>query len=142
MSRNSLLLLPALLGAIAVPVAPALAGENNSSPTDPTSPTNPTGPVPNAASLHASQACVSGHRAKATVSGSNIASVRFYVSGKHITTVTQPNAKGGYSVSMSCARLSVGAHSARAVVTFAQGSSQTLRFQITHSAQASPRFTG
>jgi lipoprotein-anchoring transpeptidase ErfK/SrfK len=37
--------------------------------------------------------------------------------------VTRPSASGRYSLSMACARASVGAHSARAVVAFQQGSS-------------------
>ena len=46
---------------------------------------------------------------------------------------------------MKCRHLSVGAHRARAVVTFEEGSSparQTLRFQITRARKVSPRFTG
>src|SRR5439155_9402779 len=85
-----LLLLPSLLAAIAVPVAPALAGEN---PGDSGS---------NAPTLHASQGCVAVHRTKAAVSGSNIATVAFYVDGKLVKTVTQANANGRSVFSMSC----------------------------------------
>jgi len=140
MSRRSLLLLPTLVAALALPVAPALAGEDgDGTPPAPTNP--PTGPVPNAATLHASTSCVSGHRVKATVAGTNVAKVVFFVDGKHVTTVAQPRGSG-YSLSMSCTHLRVGANRARAVVTFTQGSHQTLGFQVTRRRQASPRFTG
>ena len=143
MSRRSLLLLPTLVAALALPVAPALAGEDDNNNNTPPAPTNPTGPVPDAATLHASHSCLSGHRLKATVAGTNLAKVVFYIDGKHITTVTQPNAGGGgYSVSMGCTHLRVGANRARAVVTFTQGSHQTLAFQVARRRQVSPRFTG
>jgi hypothetical protein len=79
------------------------------------------------------------------VTGSNIDTVAFYVDGKRVKTVTRPAATGGYRFSMSCTRLSVGAHRARAAVTFQVGTSptrKTLRFQITRARQTSPQFTG
>jgi len=124
--RRPMLFLPAVLAAIALPVAPALAGEDDGS-----------GPV----RLHESQGCVSGDRAKATVTGDNIDSVKFFVDGKLVKTVTEATNRGTYVFSMRCARLSVGAHRARAVVR-ESGSNQTLRFQITRARQASPQFTG
>jgi hypothetical protein len=79
---------------------------------------------------------------KATVSGSNISSVTFSVDGKVIRRVTRPAGSGNYVFSMSCSRLSVGAHRASASVSFAGGASQTLRFQITRGRQAAAHFTG
>jgi hypothetical protein len=131
MSRGSLLVLPAVLAALALPVAPALAGED-----DDDSPS---------ATLRASQGCVAGDRATASVTGDDIDTVAYFLDGNHVKTVTQPNAQGRFSISMACAHLRVGAHRARAVVTFEAGSSpasQTLRFQITRSRQGSPRFAG
>ena len=129
MSPRSLLLLPAVLGAIALPAAPALAGEN--------------GDNSGSATLHASTgACVSGDQAKAWVTGDSIAKVAFFVDGNRVKTVTQPSAGGRYLLSMRCSRLSVGAHRARAVVSFEGGSRKTLRFLITRSSRTSPRFTG
>jgi hypothetical protein len=125
---------------LTVSVAPALAGEDPGSGGG--SPTPTPAPAPSA-TLHASQGCVSGgHRTKATVTGSNIASVKFYVAGKLIKTVTTPASNGRYVFSMSCTRLSFGAHTARAVVSFTGGTSRTLRFQITRSGRSSARFTG
>jgi hypothetical protein len=129
-SRRSLVL-PVVLAALALPVAPALAGED---PDDSGS-----------AKLHASQGCVLGNRAKVAVTGSNIDTVAFYVDGKRIKTVTTPTSTGRFVISMRCSRLSFGAHRGRAVVTFEAGSSpakRTLRFQITRGRQSSPRFTG
>jgi hypothetical protein len=131
MSRGPLLVLPAVLAALALPVAPALAGED-----DDDSPS---------ATLRASQGCVAGDRATASVTGDDIDTVAYFLDGNHVKTVTQPNAQGRFSISMACAHLRVGAHRARAVVTFEAGSSpasQTLRFQITRSRQGSPRFAG
>jgi len=137
MSRRSLFLLPVMLAAIALPVAPALAGEDDDD--------GGGGGGSGSATLRAPQGCVSGDRANVTVTGSNIDTVAFFVAGDHIKTVTRPDASGRYRISMRCARVSVGAHPARAVVTFEQGATparQTLRFQITRTGQASPRFTG
>jgi hypothetical protein len=132
MFRRLPLVLPAVLAAIALPVAPALAGED--------------GDGSNAsATLHAPQGCVSGDRAKATVSGELIGSVAFYLDGKLVKTVRQADSSGEFSFTMKCARLSVGAHRAKAVVTFSEGAtpaSETLRFQITKSRQGTPRFAG
>jgi hypothetical protein len=130
MLRRPLLVLPAVLAAMALPVAPALAGEDDDS---------------GSATLHASQGCVSGDRAKPYVTGDNIDSVAFFLDGKHVKTVTQANANGRYAISLNCSHLSVGAHRARAVASFESGTSpatQTLRFQITRSRQGSPRFAG
>jgi hypothetical protein len=127
-----LLLLPVVLAAIALPVSPAFAGEDEDDETG-------------SARLDVSQGCVSGDRAKVTVTGDNIDSVAFFVDGNRVRTVSRPNAGGRFTVSMNCARLRVGAHRARAVVMFEQGVSparQTLRFQITRPRQVSPRLTG
>ena len=130
MSRH-LLLLPAMLASLALPVAPALAGEDDDS---------------GSATLHASShGCVTGHRAKAWVTGDNVENVAFYIDGKRVKVDYVENAAGRYPFSMGCARLRVGAHLARAVVTFAEGSSpasKTLHFQITRARQVSARFTG
>jgi len=130
MPRSSLFLLPTLLAAVALPAAPALAGEEDDSPS---------------ARLRATQGCVSGDRAKAVVTGDQIDAVGFYVDGAHIRTLVAPDADGRYRITMDCGDLSVGAHRARAVVWFAEGSTparQTLRFQFTRPRQTAPRFAG
>jgi hypothetical protein len=147
--RRPLLLLPALLAALALPVAPALAGEDDGTPPPAPVPAPAPSPAPvpvvGAAKLHVSLGCVSHTRAKAVVTGTNIDTVAFYVDGKRQKTVSSPTSSGRYVFTMSCSRLSVGAHTARAVATFQAGTSpeqQTLRFQITRARQASARFTG
>ena len=140
MFRRSLLVPLAALAAIALPVAPALAGEDGEAPPPPSPPA-----ATNSATLHATQGCVTGRRVKATVSGDDIDSVAFFVDGKLMKRVTTPASTGRFVFSMGCARLSVGAHRARASVTFQAGTSpasQTLRFQITRGRQAAARFTG
>jgi hypothetical protein len=132
MSRRLLLLLPAVLAATALPTASALAGEED-------------GDDSASATLSATHTCVSGDRAKAKVTGDEIDSVAYYLDGKHIKTVTEPNAgDDGYRLSMRCHNLSMGAHRARAVVSFEEdeSASRTLRFQITRAQQVSPQFTG
>jgi hypothetical protein len=136
MSRRLLLLLPALLAAIALPVTPALAGGDDGDEGD-------SGAA--SATLRATQGCVTGDRAKATVTGESIDSVAFFLDGNHVKTVTEPDSDGRYSVSVKCAHLRVGAHRARAVVSFEEGASparKTLRFQITRSTRGTPRFAG
>ena len=79
------------------------------------------------------------------MTGDLIDSVGFYVDGRHLKTVLAPDAEGRFRITMSCRALSPGAHRARAVVWFAEGSTpaqQTLRFQITRVRQGAPRFTG
>ena len=127
MFRRSLLFLPVLIGAVALPGAPALAGEEDDS---------------GATKLRVSHGCVSADRAKAWVTGDDVARVAFFVDGDRVQTVTRPNGAGRYAFSMNCSRLSAGAHRASAVVTSSEGSRQALRFQITRAAQVSPRFTG
>jgi hypothetical protein len=118
--------MPVLIAGLALPVAPALAGEDDG----------------NSAKLHEVRNCVSDSRAKVTVTGDEIDSVVFYVDGHRIKTVTRPTASGKYVLGMRCRRLSTGAHRARAVVTNTSGDRSSLRFTITRAAQTSPRFTG
>jgi hypothetical protein len=129
MIRRSLFVLPAVLAATALPVTPALAGEDDGGDSD-------------SAKLHASSSCVLGKPAKAVVSGDGIVSVAFYVNGKLVKRDSSADSSGRYAVAMRCARLHVGANRGSAVVTSAEGSRQVLRFQITRLSQASPRFTG
>jgi hypothetical protein len=131
MPRRSLLLLPAVLAALSLPVAPALAGGGDDDDGDDSA----------SAILHATQ-CVSAKRAKVRVTGDQIDSVRFIVDGDRVKTDGSPNSGGRYTLSMRCSHLRVGVHRGRAVVSFEEGASRTLRFQITRSRQTSPRFTG
>jgi hypothetical protein len=133
MSRRPLLVLPAVLAAIALPVAPAFAGEDDDDA--------------GSAKLRAPQGCVTGdHTTTAAVTGDDIDSVTFWLDGDRIKTATRPNDAGRYSWTVKCKHLSAGAHRARAVVTFELGSSpgrRTLRFQLTRAqGSGSPRFTG
>jgi hypothetical protein len=150
-SRRRLLFLPATLAALALSATPALAGEDpNPTPAPPPAPAPappaPVVPAPAApvgtATLHINHGCVSGGRAKDYVTGTNIASVTYYVDGKRIKRVTTPTSSGRYVFSMACSRLAYGAHRARAAVAFTSRASQSMRFQITRSGQASARFTG
>jgi hypothetical protein len=132
MFRRPLLAVPVLIAAIALPVTPAFAGEEEDGDTGP-------------AKLRATQGCVSGDRARAVVTGNNIETVEFFVDGNRVDRVTRPDANGRFVLSMRCSRLSFGAHRASAIVTFTEEASrarQALRYQVTRARQVSPRFTG
>jgi hypothetical protein len=118
--------MPVLIAGLALPVSSALAGEDDG----------------NDAKLHEIHNCLSGGRAKVTVTGGDVDSVRFYIDGHRVQTVTRPTHNGTYVLGMKCRRLSPGAHRARAVVTDTSGDRRTLRFTITRAARTSPRFTG
>jgi hypothetical protein len=128
MLRRSLFLLPALLGAIALPVGPALAGEED-------------GDTGNA-KLRVAHDCSSGGQVKAVVSGADIDTVAFFVDGNRVKRLTAPNSGGNFVLSMKCSRVRVGSHRASAVATSSEGTRQVLRFRITRAARVSPRLTG
>ena len=153
MFRRTLLLTTMALAALAFAVTPAFAGEEPD-PTEapPTAPAPAPAPAPEpavpvvhgSAKLRTSQ-CTVANRAKASVSGTSIASVAFFVDGKKVKTVSSPDSSGKYTFTMSCSHLSVGTHRAKASVAFASGatpSNRTLMFQITRSAAVSPQFAG
>jgi hypothetical protein len=132
MFRRPLLAVPMLIGAIALPVAPAFAGEEEDGDTGP-------------AQLRATQGCVNDDRARAVVTGNDIETVEFWVDGNRVERLTRPNDNGRFVLSMRCSRLSFGAHRASAVATFTEEANrarQVMRFQITRARQVSPRFTG
>jgi hypothetical protein len=151
MFRRVLLLLTMALAALTLAVTPALAGEDpdptpaaQPAPTPTPSPTVPVA-LTGSAHLRSSQGCMDGNRTQASVSGSQIESVAFFVDGKKVKTLTTPNAGASYKLSMGCAHLSFGTHRARAAVTFKTGVSpqhRTLVFQITRVQQVRPQFTG
>lgn len=62
--------------------------------------------------------------------------------GDQVKTDDSPDSEGRYTLNIRCSHLSAGAHRGRAVVSFEEAASRTLRFQITRSRQTSPRFTG
>jgi hypothetical protein len=118
--------MPVLIAGLALPVSSALAGEDDG----------------NSGKLHEIHNCLSGNRAKVTVTGSDVDSVAFYVDGRRVKTITRPTHNGTYVLGMKCRWLSPGTHRARAVATDTSGDRKTLRFTITRVAQSSPRFTG
>jgi Bacterial Ig domain len=157
MFRPAMTLATLALAVSAVAVPPAFAGEEpdptpapavQPTPTQPT-PANPTPTNPQvligSAKLRTSQGCMAGNRAKASVSGSQIESVAFFVDGKKVKTLNTPNSGGSYTLTMSCAQLTFGTHRARAAVTFKTGVSpqqRTLVFQITRTRPVRPQFAG
>jgi hypothetical protein len=141
MSRRTLLLLPAVIAAVALPASAAMAGEDDPV-MPPPAPAPEPGLVAGSASLHATDGCVSRARARVTVTGELIDSVAFFVDGERVKTVSEADASGRYKLTMACSHLSVGAHRGKAVVSFEQGVPETLRFQITRAKRQAPRFAG
>ena len=129
MFRRPLLLVPVLIAGLALPVTPALAGEDDDGGSG-------------SGTLDKVRNCVNHNRAKVTVSGDEVDAVVFYVDGRRVKAVDAPTARGTFVMAMRCRRLTPGAHRGRAVVTDTAGDNSTLRFTIARTAQAAPRFTG
>jgi hypothetical protein len=155
MFRRVLLPLTMALAVLAFAVTPAFAGEDPDPPAAPpaaqpapTPTPTPSQPVPvltGSAHLRTSHGCIDGNRTKASVSGSRIESVRFFVDGNAVKTLTSPNDNGRYTFSMSCSRVGLGSHRARASVSFQRGVQprhRTLLFQVTRARQVMPQFAG
>ena len=154
MLRRALLLMTMALAALALAVSPAFAGEDPPPqpvpvpvpvpvPTPvPTPSPAPSTPVASpTATLHVSHGCASSGHARASVTGTSIASVSFFVDGKKVATRGSSD-NGAFSSSMSCSRLTFGTHSAKAVATFQNGTHKTLAFRIVRTRPARPQFTG
>jgi hypothetical protein len=155
MFRRVPLLMTMALAALALAATPAFAGEDPPDPpaappaVQPAPTPTPNQPVPvvqtGSAHLRTSQGCMRGNRTKASVSGSRIESVRFFVDGKKVNSLTSPNDSGRYTLSMSCSRLGFGSHRARASVFFQDGvqpTHRTLVFRITRARPVMPKFAG
>jgi len=158
MFRPALTLATLALAVSAVAVPSAFAGEEPDPTSPPAAQPTPTQPAPTSqpapadpvvligsAKLRTSQGCMAGNRAKASVSGSRIESVAFFVDGTKVKTLNTPNSGGSYTLTMSCAQLTFGTHRARAAVTFKTGASphqRTLVFQITRTRPVRPQFAG
>ena len=153
MFRRLLLLMTMALAALAVAVTPALAGEDPDDPaaSPPATQPAPAQPAPAPLALHGSaklrtsQGCLAENRAQASVNGTQIESVAFFVDGRKVRTVFAPDESGRFTFTMSCSRLGFGTHRARATVAFKSGvspTSRTLVFQITRSRPVRPQFAG
>ena len=127
MFRRPLLLAPVLIAGLALPITPALAGEDEGS---------------GSGTLEQVRNCVNHSRAKVRVSGDEVDTVVFFVDGRRVKAVDEPTVNDTFVMSMRCRRLTPGAHRGRAVVTDTEGDNSTLRFTIARTAQTSPRFTG
>jgi hypothetical protein len=141
------------LAALAVAVTPALAGEDPDDPaaSPPATQPAPTQPAPvppalhGSAKLRTSQGCLAENRAQASVNGSQIESVAFFVDGRKVRTVFAPDESGRFTFTMNCSHLGFGTHRARAAVAFKSGvspTSRTLVFQITRTRAVRPQFAG
>jgi hypothetical protein len=83
----------------------------------------------------------------ASVTGTKISKVTFYVDGKKVKTVTRPDSKGRWSLGITPKKYAFGAHKVRVTVEFAANSgtkTKTLRltFNRCRPAIVKPKFTG
>jgi hypothetical protein len=102
---------------------------------------------PGSAKLRGPTGCPTSAATKATVTGKRIVKVTFYVNGKKVKTLTRPDSKGRWSITLKPKTLPYGSHRVRAAVQFAADSQTkpktlTLTFNRCRPAIVSPKFTG
>jgi hypothetical protein len=102
---------------------------------------------PGSAKLSGPSGCPRTSAVAASVSGRRIVKVTFYVDGKKVKTLTEPNRKGRWALPMNVKRFAFGTHRVRVVVKFAKSSqtkAKTLRlsFNRCRAAAVRPQFTG
>ena len=102
---------------------------------------------PGSAKLSGPTGCPTTNAVAASVSGRRIVKVTFYVDGKKVKTLTEPNRNGRWVLPMNVKRFAFGTHRVRVTVQFAKSSqtkAKTLRlsFNRCHSAVVKPQFTG
>jgi hypothetical protein len=134
------------------PAAPSTpASASGTAPTSGQPPQIAVSPVrvrPGSATLRGPSGCPTTSAVAATVSGRRIVKVTFYVDGKKVKTLTQPNKSGGrWVLPMNVKRFAFGTHRVQARIQFARSSqtrARTLRmsFSRCHPANVTPKFTG
>jgi uncharacterized repeat protein (TIGR01451 family) len=102
--------------------------------------------VPGTAKLAGPTGCVA-KAFNASVRGTKIASVVFFLDGKKVKTLTKPNAKTVFQLRINPAKMKIGVHRLVANITFQSGSGtkpKTIRLSFQRCAHklAAPRFTG
>ncbi|MEA2392840.1 MAG: hypothetical protein QOJ82_731 [Solirubrobacteraceae bacterium] len=103
--------------------------------------------VPGTARLRGPTGCPTT-KASASVSGSKIVKVTFFVDNKKVKTLTKPNQSGGrWTLPLNVAKYSFGSHRVQARIEFAKSSgtgTKTLRlsFNRCRSSLVKPKFTG
>jgi uncharacterized repeat protein (TIGR01451 family) len=103
--------------------------------------------TPGSAKLRGPTGCPTSAATKATVTGKRITKVTFYVDGKKFKTVTRPDSKGNWSVTLKPKTLPYGSHKVRATIQFAADSGTkaktlSLTFNRCRPAIVKPKFTG
>jgi uncharacterized repeat protein (TIGR01451 family) len=110
-------------------------------------PTPPSVGATGRARLSGTVGCATSKWAKATVAGSSIKQVTFYVNGRKVRTLTKPNVGRTYQLRYRVKSLRYGAYKVRAKVDFVAGvtpSSRNLRLQFSRCQPrvVKPKFTG
>jgi hypothetical protein len=135
-------------GTVTPPDTPAqAAGAAPASSSPPQIAVSPVRVRPGSARLSGPTGCPTTSAVAATVSGRRIAKVTFYVDGKKVKTLTQPNRNGRWVLPMNVKRFAFGTHRVRVTIQFARSSqtkARTLRlsFNRCRPAVVTPKFTG
>jgi hypothetical protein len=99
--------------------------------------------VVKATAFHRPAGCVSAATLKIYVTGANIRSVGYTLAGRHLGTVTKPDASGRYLLSVRVRPLGFRVYRLTAVVTYKTGKKRTLNGQIVRCRPPRvPLFTG
>ena len=101
--------------------------------------------VTGTARISGANGCPSGRYTFARVRGTNIASVKYYIYGKLVKTLTKRNKTVFYQLNYPVSRLRYGRSLVTARVTFVENSTpatKTLKIRLSRCRPATPRFTG
>jgi hypothetical protein len=103
--------------------------------------------TPGSAKLHGPSGCPDTNAVAATVTGRKIAKVTFYIDGRKVKTLTKPNKRGGWSLSVNMRKIAYGSHRVVAKVQFTKASgtktkSLRLSFSRCGANNVRPQFTG
>jgi hypothetical protein len=99
------------------------------------------------AKLRGPSGCPTTHVVAATVTGTRIVKVTFYLDGKRVKTLTKPNKGSRWILPLTVRHLAYGSHRVQAKVQFAKSSAtkiKTMRMSFSRcgAAAAQPQFTG
>ncbi|MSX11559.1 MAG: hypothetical protein F2811_03380 [Actinobacteria bacterium] len=101
--------------------------------------------VTGTARVSGANGCASGKYTYARVRGTNIASVKYYLYGKLVKTLTKRNKSIYYQLNQPVSKLRYGVSLVTARVTFVQNSTpatKTMTIRLSRCRPATPRFTG
>jgi hypothetical protein len=130
------------------PTTPATPGTAPSSQApSPQVQVSPARVTPGSAKLRGPHGCPDTNAVAATVTGRKIAKVTFYVDNKKVKTLTKPNKRGRWVLSVNMRKVAYGSHRVEAKVEFTKSSgTKTKRLRLSFNRcganNVRPQFTG